>query len=509
MGNSTTKENLNKTYKDTKFLSDQISSQKYLSIKVYLILAKSIFKNVEILHNFNLLSSNLEESIPSHVEDILEQTENSIQIFYRYEQFLNVIDSEDNEFIVLDEKEIKEMFFRPNSNKIVNLIKRNNRIEIELNNSKEIIIMEQKDKGLLKVIGIKKSQEQNTLYLDDNNNSNISNQSNNGNYINNNNNYTNDISNIISLLDCLKNITKLKNYFIDNNNIMYKLYSKFFYDFLLTNNKEYLIKKFISEKNYLKDNIKLIECFIDKMHSELNIKENKIKEKTIYENKHLSEIVNICINDFVNNNKSIISDLFYFEKITVMLCKQCGIKNNKMQFINKLVFDLEEVRKYKAGKYDFFENINIIDCLKYFIAKDLIKKILCKNCNTENLESINKINSPPEILLIVLYYGNNFEYDIDFSIYPILNSDDLNINIDFSLIKWSKNNINENINVKYNLIGFCSYYNNNEGKYCRPFYLNEDNKWILHRPNEIIEVNLKERDKGKPYFLFYQKININ
>ena len=149
MGNSTTKENLNKTYKDTKFLSDQISSQKYLSIKVYLILAKSIFKNVKILHDFNLLSSNLEESIPSHVEDILEQTENSIQIFYRYEQFLNVIDSENNEFIVFDEKEIKEMFFRPNSNKMVNLIKRNNRIEIELNNSKEIIIMEQKDKGIV------------------------------------------------------------------------------------------------------------------------------------------------------------------------------------------------------------------------------------------------------------------------------------------------------------------------------------------------------------------------
>ena len=80
------------------------------------------------------------------------------------------------------------------------------------------------------------------------------------------------------------------------------------------------------------------------------------------------------------------------------------------------------------------------------------------------------------------------------------------VNIDFSIFKFENNYITENINPNYSLIGFCSYYNNNEGKYCRPFYLNEDKEWILHRPKETIETNLKERDLGNPYILFYQKI---
>ena len=30
----------------------------------------------------------------------------------------------------------------------------------------------------------------------------------------------------------------------------------------------------------------------------------------------------------------------------------------------------------------------------------------------------------------------------------------------------------------------------------------EDKEWILHRPKETIETNLKERDLGNPYILF-------
>ena len=117
-----------------------------------------------------------------------------------------------------------------------------------------------------------------------------------------------------------------------------------------------------------------------------------------------------------------------------------------------------------------------------------------------------KINSPPEILTIILHYKENFNDDIIFDVFPEKDSEDLSINIDFSIFNWGESNMTKKINAKYNLIGFCSYYNINE-RFCRPFYLDEDNKWYLHDIDGIKEVSLKDTEKGNPYFLFYQRIS--
>jgi hypothetical protein len=106
------------------------------------------------------------------------------------------------------------------------------------------------------------------------------------------------------------------------------------------------------------------------MHSELNEKENKINQNELYEGKNIKEILNKCREDFCNNNKSIISDIFYFEKITIFHCNKCNRNSYRTGFINKLVFNMEELRKYKLGKYPSFENLNIIDCLKFFMVQN-------------------------------------------------------------------------------------------------------------------------------------------
>ena len=62
--------------------------------------------------------------------------------------------------------------------------------------------------------------------------------------------------------------------------------------------------------------------------------------------------------------------------------------------------------------YLFFENLNIIDCLKFFVAQNNDNKSKCLKCNDENLDIINKINSPPEILTIILHYKENFKMHI-------------------------------------------------------------------------------------------------
>ena len=144
--------------------------------------------------------------------------------------------------------------------------------------------------------------------------------------------------------------------------------------------------------------------------------------------------------------------------------------------------------------------------MKYFRVRKSANNAKCVKCFNENLDSINKINYPPEILTIMLDYGENFKYDIIFSIFTKDDSDDTNINIDFAVFAWNESDKSKKNIWNYKLIGFCSYYDNQEGKYFRPFYLGEDNKWHLHRNQENIEVELKERDQGKPYILFYQRI---
>lgn len=517
MENDNNKEKRYKAYESIKFMSDRAYSKMFLNQKAYLILSKSMTKFLKIIHDLNGLSPNrniTNNELIYQIEEKLAdyESEQNIQIFYKEEQFKSIINSEDNEFVIVDEKFLKSMDIdlSENADKMVTLIKKENIIEVKLKNDRERFILEPKNNGLFKIREKVNIVNIEPIPIINNNNNNV--ETTEKNNIN-----LNSISNIVCLFDCWLNISKIKKYFIENKNIFIsnnsnKVYSKLFFDYLNNNNnfdQQFLIiNKFVKERKYLNDIIKNIEIFYNKMNSELNEKKNNSVETKHYENKDLKEVAIKIRKDFENKNKSIFADLFYFDKITIMKCEKCKNEVNKINFIDKLDFDLEEVRKYKVGKCDFFESLNTIDCLKCMVANNVINKTLCKNCNTENLASISRINTPPEILSITLNYGSEFKSELIFDLFPEKDSDNLSINIDFCIFNWSQEDKNKNKNIAiYNLIGFCSYYDNNEGKYCRSFYLKENNKWYLHRNKEIIEVSLKERDKGKPYLLLYQKIN--
>ena len=507
MGNKPEEIKRYETYGSIISMSDQIGSKKELIQNIYLILTKSIKNFINALLDFNSLSEDERSS-----ENLLEQlgerfaeydAEKNIEIYYKLEQFEDIIDTEDNEFLIMDKESFPEMAMelKKHSEKMVKLIKKENNFEIRLEGRKEKIILKQIKNGFYKIDRI--------IYGGEDNNTQISQKE--INILQKNDNYTNDISNIVSFLDCLKNISKLKKYFLENKNLFSsnetnKIYSKFFYNYLTTNSIEILIKEFIQDRNDLFNNNKLIECFYDKMHLELNEKENKIKQSEIYEGKHLREISNKCREDFCNNNKSIISDNFYFEKIDILRCSHCKKILYRLENINKLTFNVEEVRNYKANKCEGFDSINILDCLHYFGHQKNNNPNNC-GCGSLDFETMStKLNSPPEILTIILHYKENFNNDIIFDIFPQKDSENLSININFAIFNWGESNMTEIINTNYNLIGFCSYYNINE-RYCRPFYFGEDQKWYLHDTDEIREVSLKDIEKGNPYFLFYQRIS--
>ena len=505
------KDKLFKAYQNIKSIINEIYDEGNLTKDVFLIPSKSIPKLIKILTDLDALNPKRDLNIQK-----LEQMkrlfidyklETNIQIIYQYDQIKEFINSENNnEFIFASISFLKGMKINleENFSKTVELNVDKKNIEIKFRNNENILIAKRKNNGLYKLIPDEEEENENEIVEYKNED-----KEEKHNY-----NYDNDISDIVSFLDCLKAITKLKKYFIENKSLLLSddfkgIYSLFFYDFLTSSNLEDCIKTTLDKREGFSDHISLINTFYDEMHFELNKRGNKINEKKNeqnYQNETLEYLILNCRDDFAKNNKSIISDIFYFEKINILRCSDCKKILYRMENINKLIFNVEEVRNYKTSKCEGFDCLNILDCLHYFCHLKNNNANDC-NCGNSNFETLStKINSPPEILTIILHYKENFNDDIIFDVFPEKDSEDLSINIDFSIFNWGESNMTKKINAKYNLIGFCSYYNINE-RFCRPFYLEEDNKWYLHDTDGIKEVSLKDTEKGNPYFLFYQRIS--
>ena len=123
--------------------------------------------------------------------------------------------------------------------------------------------------------------------------------------------------------------------------------------------------------------------------------------------------------------------------------------------------------------------------------------IECRICNqNSNGFSCIMIDSPPEILTLILDW-NNFQNNIEFSI-------DLNIDLFKYLYKWENQN---DQNAKYELIGMLTKYPNENINHCSIFKSSTDNNWKCYKNFNLSNIDkISNIDKGKPYLLFYQKI---
>ena len=138
MGNKPEEIKQYETYGSIISMSDQIGSKKELIQNIYLILTKSIKNFINALVDFNSLSEDERSS-----ENLLEQlgerfaeydAEKNIEIYYKLEQFEDIIDTEDNEFLIMDKESFPEMAMelKKHSEKMVKLIKKENNFEIRL-----------------------------------------------------------------------------------------------------------------------------------------------------------------------------------------------------------------------------------------------------------------------------------------------------------------------------------------------------------------------------------------
>jgi len=338
-------------------------------------------------------------------------------------------------------------------------------------------------------------------------------------------------------LQCFCHISKLINYFKYNHNVInlvksnkYNLTSSFkllieklwpnnYKDPLFTGKifepKEF--KEKISKMNPLFEGIAandakdLVNFIIMTLHKELNKAKNKNNsDNIIIDQRNPKIMLKNFKNNFIENNQSIMSDLFYGMNCNITQCCNCTTKIYNYQTFFFIIFPLEEIRKYNyINPNKIFNNnnfngniVDIFDCFEYDRKINEMtgeNSMYCNYCKTTwSCQMQTCLTIGPEILILLLNRGHGIEFDIRINFYEIL---DLSKYIEY-----------KNTGCKYQLIGIITHIGENGIgghfiAYCRdPITL----KWHKYNDAIVDEVSDFQNEVinfAMPYLLFYEKAN--
>ena len=152
----------------------------------------------------------------------------------------------------------------------------------------------------------------------------------------------------------------------------------------------------------------IIDKIYDLFHQEFKIIQN---DSYGINDINLRERINNCGNrlPIINNdNKSVISEIFYFENIITYDCDYCHTKSQNEFKNNYIKFNLKEISNYHNSKNE----LNIIDCFDY-LTRNQNENITCK-CMCNSTYSFYRIKSIQKILTIILDRGIDFNDGILF-----------------------------------------------------------------------------------------------
>ena len=225
------------------------------------------------------------------------------------------------------------------------------------------------------------------------------------------------------------------------------------------NNQYFIPTKFkekISKMNHLfegaqaNDAKDLVNFLIMTLHEELNRAEkiNNVNPSNLLINQsNLNSVLKNFVENFKNENMSLISDLFYAMNDNVTECSVCHDKKYNFQIYFFLNFPLEEVRKFKIQRLvdqfiqcnqnfllmnkmlfqqnlSVFQNnlnntinsVNLDDCFLYSQKVEAFSgenAMHCNSCNmTTNSYYRTLLSTGPEILVIVLNRGTGIEFKV-------------------------------------------------------------------------------------------------
>ena len=277
----------------------------------------------------------------------------------------------------------------------------------------------------------------------------------------------------------------------------------------------------------------LINFIIMTLHSELN-KNNKNQNTNLnffIDQKNEISIFNAFLQNFMAENKSIISDIFYGVTHTIMKCTRCNFLKHNFELYFFLVFPLEEIRKYKLqqlinqnmnlsnqnmmyqnfdinqlfqqnlNKIQLLQNnkVNIFDCFDYNQKEENFcgeNAMYCNDCNMQ-LPTIYQtlLYSAPEILILVLNRGAGIQFKIQIEFYEEINL---------------SNYFHEKGPIIYDLISVVTHMgeSGSNGHFIATCKSPIDNNWYQYNDDLVFKINnFKSQilDYAMPYILFYQK----
>ena len=282
------------------------------------------------------------------------------------------------------------------------------------------------------------------------------------------------------------------------------------------------------------DSKDLVNFMVMTLHEELN-KASKNKQNSNFSNNIFNQtnkqiVLNNFMKEFKEENKSIISDLFYAQSVNKTFCQNCKETKYNFQIFFFLVFPLEEVRKFTIEfkkkqfmiNYNYMQNINpiffqqmysnflmniqnqnsvnIYNCfeynqkLEYFSGENAM---FCNKCQGQYPASyLTRLYTAPEILIIVLNRGVGIQYKIK---------------LEFSQTLDLTNYVEGyNKRCKYNLIGVVTHMGESGASghfiaYCKSPI---DGLWYRYNDDLVSQVfNFQQEiiDYAMPYILFFQR----
>ena len=150
--------------------------------------------------------------------------------------------------------------------------------------------------------------------------------------------------------------------------------------------------------------------------------------------------------EYLKNNQSCVSNIFYFTEISKSICDSCKYEFDAYQIANHLVFPLEAIMEWKLknnqmqmyNQMQWYNNqipmyynqmqmynqnqtqwnnsdvtVTLHDCFDFNNKIDYCNGVYCDNCQCQtNAQNVIKMMYTPNTLAIELYRKQNNKYDI-------------------------------------------------------------------------------------------------
>ena len=314
-----------------------------------------------------------------------------------------------------------------------------------------------------------------------------------------------------------------KNTFQNNNNTYYAPYN--FKNKISTMNPLFQG----AQANDAKD---LVNFIIMTLHEELNKIDKKniqpiLNNNFIINQTNQQEIFKYFLENFMRENKSIISDIFYGATHTITQCTGCPYIKHNFESIFFLIFPLEEVRKFKLQQLmnpnmnQMMMNMNMInanqnmmkiqllnqnivdmkDCFDYnrkaerFFGQDAMYCNICKAQMNSTFQTT--LYYSPNILILVLNRGKGIQYKVKLKFDEVLD-----------ITNYSEESAKTG--AIYDLIGVVTHMGESgaSGHFVAACKSPKNGVWYKYNDDLVFPVQNFQTEilnYAMPYILFYQK----